>query len=98
MSNPQYFPSVTVDFNNNSQFALAIDENAEIYVDLSKLDITSLSYNTTSTPQTITLNGYTFELTDYDSVTGNYKIAGIDGTVFNPLTSQITIPNGESFN
>ena len=86
-----------VDFNNNSQFALAINEDAEIYVDLSKLDITSLSYNTTSTPQTITLNGYTFELTDYDSVTGNYKIAGIDGTVFNPLTSQITIPNGESF-
>ena len=65
--------------------------NSTTYINLQNLDITSLSYNTNSTPPTITLNSHKFNLTDYNQETGEYKIAGLEGTLFNPTTGQIQL-------
>ena len=83
-----------IDLDNDPIFAITAD--AEIYINLQKLDITSLSYNIDSTPPTITLNGYEFNLTDYNQETGEYKIAGLDSATFNPTTGELQLPGQEN--
>ena len=80
----------SINFANNSRFTPTADGNS--YADLQQLEVNSLSYDTNSTPPTVTLNGCTFNLTDYNSATKNYKIAGLEGTLFNPASSQIQLP------
>ncbi len=82
----------SIDFDN----VLTATSNGNSYLNLSSLEINSLSYTTGDNP-TITLNGYNFNLTNYNEENGSYKIAGLDGTIFNPTTGQLEIPNGESF-
>ena len=83
----------SINLANNSRFTPTADGNS--YIDLQQLEVNSLLYDTNSTPPTITLNGYEFNLTIEDRFLEIYKIAGLEGTFFNPTTGQIQLPGQE---
>ena len=76
--------------NNSANFAL--NSNGE-YVNLSALDITSVSYNGSK----ILINDYEFNF-DYSSNGDYYIIGGSEFMQFNPFTGELKISDTQSFN
>ncbi len=76
--------------NNSANFAL--NSNGE-YVNLSALDITSVSYNGSK----ILINDHEFNF-DYSSNGDYYIIGGSEFTQFNPFTGELKISDTQSFN
>ena len=76
--------------NNSANFAL--NSNGE-YVNLSALDITSVSYNGSK----ILISDYEFNF-DYSSNGDYYIIGGSEFMQFNPFTGELKISDTQSFN
>ena len=81
----------SINLANNSRFTPTVDGNS--YVNLQQLEVNSLSYNTNSTPPTITLNDYEFKLEPISGYSNQYKIVGIEESYFYPTASKFYMYN-----